>query len=153
VYIRCIYGSFGREITKHTVIYGVYIRFWPTLSIPRERTVKVKCACVECIENACMFVLVCYAVHLAAIPALCVCACVCACVRLYVFVRACVCACVYACVYMCVCMCVFVCVCACVCVCVCVSNCAVKGERGKRQRGRVYALACGRGGMHNMRRI
>jgi hypothetical protein len=26
-----IYGIFGREITIHTVIYGVYIRFWPTL--------------------------------------------------------------------------------------------------------------------------
>ena len=31
IYIRCIYGIFGREITKYTVIYGVYIRFWPTL--------------------------------------------------------------------------------------------------------------------------
>jgi len=33
IYIRCIYGIFGREITKYTVIYGVYIRFWPTLHI------------------------------------------------------------------------------------------------------------------------
>jgi len=32
-YIRCIYGVFGREITIHTVIYGVYIQFWPTLHI------------------------------------------------------------------------------------------------------------------------
>ena len=24
-------GIFGREITIHTVIYGVYIRIWPTL--------------------------------------------------------------------------------------------------------------------------
>jgi hypothetical protein len=37
VYIRCIYdiwciyGIFGRKITKHTVIYSVCIRFWPTL--------------------------------------------------------------------------------------------------------------------------
>jgi len=31
--MQCIYGIFGREITKYTVIYGVYIRFWPTLSI------------------------------------------------------------------------------------------------------------------------
>jgi len=30
-YIRSIYGISGREITIHTVIYGVYIRFWPTL--------------------------------------------------------------------------------------------------------------------------
>ena len=27
----CIYGIFGREITKHTVIYGADIRFWQTL--------------------------------------------------------------------------------------------------------------------------
>ena len=32
-YIRCIYRTFGRQITIHTVIYGVYIRFWPTLHI------------------------------------------------------------------------------------------------------------------------
>ena len=31
--IRCIYGIFGREITKYTVTYGVYIRFWPTLQV------------------------------------------------------------------------------------------------------------------------
>jgi hypothetical protein len=31
VYIRCVYGILGREITKYTVIYSVYIRFWPTL--------------------------------------------------------------------------------------------------------------------------
>ena len=30
-YIWCIYGMFGRKITKYTVIYGAYIRFWPTL--------------------------------------------------------------------------------------------------------------------------
>jgi hypothetical protein len=29
MYIRI----FGREITKYTVTYGVYIRFWPTLNI------------------------------------------------------------------------------------------------------------------------
>jgi hypothetical protein len=29
IYIRCMYGIFG--ITKRTVIYGVYIRIWPTL--------------------------------------------------------------------------------------------------------------------------
>ena len=33
IYMRCIYGIFGREITKYTVIYGVHIRFWPTLYI------------------------------------------------------------------------------------------------------------------------
>jgi hypothetical protein len=25
IYIRCMYGVFGREMTKYTVIYGVYI--------------------------------------------------------------------------------------------------------------------------------
>ena len=33
IYIQCMYGNFGREITKFTVIYGVYIRFWPTLHV------------------------------------------------------------------------------------------------------------------------
>jgi hypothetical protein len=33
IYIWCIYNIFGREITKYTVIYGAYIRFWPTLVI------------------------------------------------------------------------------------------------------------------------
>jgi hypothetical protein len=36
IYIRCVYGVFGREITKNTAIYGVYIRFWPTLVIYDE---------------------------------------------------------------------------------------------------------------------
>jgi len=31
IYIRCIYGIFGRETTKYMVMYGVCIRFWPTL--------------------------------------------------------------------------------------------------------------------------
>ena len=33
IYIQCMYGIFGREITKCTVIYGVCIQFWPTLYI------------------------------------------------------------------------------------------------------------------------
>ena len=37
IYIRFIYGFFGREITKYTAIYGVYIRFWPTLPVLFER--------------------------------------------------------------------------------------------------------------------
>ena len=32
-----MYGIFGREITIHTVIYGVYIRFWPTLGMLQAR--------------------------------------------------------------------------------------------------------------------
>jgi len=39
IYIRCTYGIFGREITKYTVIYGVYIRFWPTLHMPDDSLV------------------------------------------------------------------------------------------------------------------
>ena len=31
IYIRCIYSIIGREIIKYKVIYGLYIRFWPTL--------------------------------------------------------------------------------------------------------------------------
>ena len=27
IYIRCIYGDFGRGITKYTVVYGVYIQY------------------------------------------------------------------------------------------------------------------------------
>jgi len=30
-YMRCTHFFFGREITKYTVINGVYIRLWPTL--------------------------------------------------------------------------------------------------------------------------
>jgi len=33
IYIRCIYGVFGRKITKCTVMYGVYTQFWPSLSM------------------------------------------------------------------------------------------------------------------------
>ena len=33
IYIQCIYGIFGREITKYTIIYGAYIQFWPTLHV------------------------------------------------------------------------------------------------------------------------
>ena len=32
-HIRCILGISGREITKFTVIYGAYMRIWPTLPI------------------------------------------------------------------------------------------------------------------------
>jgi len=35
IYTRCIHGIFGREITEYTIIYGVHIRFWPTLCMYR----------------------------------------------------------------------------------------------------------------------
>ena len=38
IYIRCIYGIFCRDFIKYTVIYGVYIRFWPTLQTLHVRT-------------------------------------------------------------------------------------------------------------------
>jgi hypothetical protein len=37
IYMQCIYGIFGRDITTYTVIYGVYIQFWPSL-----------CMCFKC---------------------------------------------------------------------------------------------------------
>ena len=33
IYKWSIYGTFGREITKYTVIYSAYISSWPTLHI------------------------------------------------------------------------------------------------------------------------
>ena len=33
IYTRCVNDFSCTEITKITVIYGVYIRFWPTLVI------------------------------------------------------------------------------------------------------------------------
>jgi len=41
-----MYGIFGRGITKHTVKYGAYIRFWPTLHVIHiydEGTVASRC--------------------------------------------------------------------------------------------------------------
>jgi len=40
IYKRCIYGICGRENTKYTVIYGVYIGFWPTLEMSHLGTSK-----------------------------------------------------------------------------------------------------------------
>jgi len=44
IYIGCIYGIFGREITKYMVIYDVLIRLWPTLMI-HESGGKRVCPC------------------------------------------------------------------------------------------------------------
>ena len=43
-YIRCTYGIFSREITIHTVIYGMNIRFWPTLymTVYLDRKISAK---------------------------------------------------------------------------------------------------------------
>jgi len=36
-----MYGIFGSKITKYTVIYGVYIRFWPTLNMHFLLSIKL----------------------------------------------------------------------------------------------------------------
>jgi hypothetical protein len=46
IHLWCIYGVFGREIIKHAVIYGVCIRFWPTLHIQEEVWVAVQ-VCIK----------------------------------------------------------------------------------------------------------
>jgi hypothetical protein len=38
IYIRWIYGIFGRGITKYTVIYTEYIRFWPILGMINQNS-------------------------------------------------------------------------------------------------------------------
>jgi hypothetical protein len=43
-YIRCIYGIWGREITKYTVIHNVHIRFRPALHIPIQHQISVTSA-------------------------------------------------------------------------------------------------------------
>ena len=35
IYTRCIYGIFGRAITRYTVMYGVYRQCWTTLCISK----------------------------------------------------------------------------------------------------------------------
>jgi hypothetical protein len=47
VYIRCICVILGREITMYTVMYGVYIRFWPTLKIRLALTVHCTARHIE----------------------------------------------------------------------------------------------------------
>ena len=46
-YIHCIYGIFGRGITRHTVIYGAYTQFWPTLPVTHT-TLHPCCTCTFC---------------------------------------------------------------------------------------------------------
>ena len=47
VYIWCIYGIFGRLITKYTVIYSAYIRFWPTLPITLPKQLTLLCSEIQ----------------------------------------------------------------------------------------------------------
>jgi hypothetical protein len=65
---------FGREITIYTVIYGVYIRFWPTLHFNDEHPADERCGSTLCtgtrnkgVKWSCVYV--------------CVCVCVCVCVK------------------------------------------------------------------------
>jgi len=81
MHIRCVYGIFGRESTMYTVIYGVYVRFWPTLYI--------YLSCFECFN---MFVCECVCVFVMSVCLfVCACMCACVCVRVCVCMRACVC--------------------------------------------------------------
>jgi hypothetical protein len=82
-------GNFGREITKNTGIYGVYLQFWPTLVIygvrfwPTVRRLhrgghEGHTLCLSIFfAHYCMYVHVCVRVCVHA----CVRACVCTCVR------------------------------------------------------------------------
>jgi hypothetical protein len=41
--VSTVYGIFGREITKYMAIYGIYIRFWPTLDICGHQISLLSC--------------------------------------------------------------------------------------------------------------
>jgi len=43
LYTRCMYGIISREKPVYTVLYGVYIRFWPTLIICTLWTATCQC--------------------------------------------------------------------------------------------------------------
>jgi len=51
IYTRCVYNIFGREITKSTAIYGVYIRFWPTLHIFKHASMRLTDATSCCLDQ------------------------------------------------------------------------------------------------------
>jgi hypothetical protein len=46
-----MYGIFGRKITEYTVIYGVYIWFWPTLCMAKVQTMYGECTCIIFLVN------------------------------------------------------------------------------------------------------
>jgi hypothetical protein len=62
LYIRCIYGIFGREITKYTVIYGAYIRFRPTLQREHEkkREARYLLSKSKCCSMCVLYLTICY---------------------------------------------------------------------------------------------
>jgi len=49
-YTKYLYVTFGREMTKYTVIYGVHMRFWPTLNkaqgISSTSNIPSSCGCI-----------------------------------------------------------------------------------------------------------
>ena len=49
IYIRCMYGNFGREIIKYTVMYGAYARFWPTLSMGKYVQLVIQYELIKCL--------------------------------------------------------------------------------------------------------
>jgi hypothetical protein len=74
IHVRCSKGILAKNFIKYTVLYGVCVRFWPTLRTSfHYQYIKI------------------IQVHSARLACMCVCMCVCVCVCLCVFV--CVCAC------------------------------------------------------------
>jgi hypothetical protein len=68
--MRCIYSVFGRETTEDTVIYGVCIRFWPTLCMLDPQIVHVlgyvhaiQCVHATFLVRACHFIQVWMRMH------------------------------------------------------------------------------------------
>jgi len=49
-----VYGILGREITKYTVMYGVYIRFWLTLTHAACRVCTLVCGYTFAHVRACV---------------------------------------------------------------------------------------------------
>jgi hypothetical protein len=81
-----MYNTFGREITKHAVIYGAYRRFWLTIEMMEK--VMQKDGTTPRIENNKLFDHASRITPMASRVA-CRAACVCVCVCVFVCVRVC----------------------------------------------------------------
>jgi hypothetical protein len=47
IHKRCMYGNFGRGISKRMVIHGAYIRCWPTLQMPDSINQLSRCCSTQ----------------------------------------------------------------------------------------------------------
>ena len=54
----------SREITKHTVIYGVYIQFWPTLTICPHMHTHLRSTCTYAHSSLHMHLCICTPLHM-----------------------------------------------------------------------------------------